>query len=493
MNPRMQVPNVRIRALHGAPTRDTGRYVLYWMIAARRATENPALDRAVELANEHGVGVVVCEALRVGYRWASDRLHAFVLEGMAQNAQAFASTPIEYHPYVEPEAGAGRGLIEALARDAVAVVTDEYPCFFLPRMVASTARKLDVSFEAVDGIGLMPLRSTERVFTTAFSLRAHLQKVLPEFLRYRPLDRAWAESELPAVELASEITTRWPRASDALLAVDEHALGKLPIDHSVARSSILTGGAFEGERVLERFLAERLARYGEHRNDPEQEAASGLSPYLHFGHVGAHQVVFRVLEEERWNPSRLGKDTRGSRNGWWGTSASAEAFLDELVTWRELGPNFCYHRPDDYDAFESLPDFAQTTLAEHAEDERTHVYDLATLERAETHDEVWNAAQRQLVREGRMHNYLRMLWGKNVLAWSETPRQALDVLIHLNNKYALDGRDPNSYSGIFWTLGRYDRAWGPERPIFGKIRYMTSANTKRKLKLTPYLHRYAPP
>jgi deoxyribodipyrimidine photo-lyase len=171
-------------------------------------------------------------------------------------------------------------------------------------------------------------------------------------------------------------------------------------------------------------------------------------------------------------------------------SAGAEARLDELVTWRELGFNMAARR-DDYDRYESLPDWARKTLEKHQRDRRPTVYSLEDFEAAATHDPLWNAAQRQLVREGRIHNYLRMLWGKKILEWSASPRDALETMIELNNRFALDGRDPNSYSGIFWCLGRYDRAWGPERPIFGTVRYMSSENTARKLHVTQYLRRYA--
>jgi deoxyribodipyrimidine photo-lyase len=172
-------------------------------------------------------------------------------------------------------------------------------------------------------------------------------------------------------------------------------------------------------------------------------------------------------------------------------SAPAEAFLDQLITWRELGFNMCAHRSD-YDRYESLPGWARTTLARHATDRRDSIYTLETFERAQTHDPLWNAAQGQLVAEGRIHNYLRMLWGKKVLEWTAAPEDALAVLIELNNTYAIDGRDPNSYSGIFWTLGRYDRPWGPERPIYGTVRYMSSANTARKMNVRAYISRYAP-
>ena len=169
--------------------------------------------------------------------------------------------------------------------------------------------------------------------------------------------------------------------------------------------------------------------------------------------------------------------------------ASIESFLDEVVTWREVGYGFCFHRSD-YAELESLPDWAQKTLAEHEGDKRPVTYELEQFENAETHDEIWNAAQRELRERGRIHNYLRMLWGKKILHWTRSPREALDVMIELNNKYAIDGRNPNSYSGIFWVLGRFDRAWGPERQIFGKVRYMTSDSTRKKLKLKKYLERW---
>jgi len=171
-------------------------------------------------------------------------------------------------------------------------------------------------------------------------------------------------------------------------------------------------------------------------------------------------------------------------------SEPAEAFLDQLVTWRELGFNFCEHRPD-YADYQSLPPWAKATLLKHARDKRVHTYTIEEFASARTHDLLWNAAQRQLVTEGHIHNYLRMLWGKKILEWTANPEEALDIMIELNNRYALDGQDPNSYSGIFWILGRYDRPWGPERPIFGTVRYMSSENTARKVRVAEYIRRYS--
>ena len=227
----------------------------------------------------------------------------------------------------------------------------------------------------------------------------------------------------------------------------------------------------------------------EDRNEPDREATSGLSPYLHFGHISAHEIFREVTPG--WTPSKLSEQTSGSRDGFWGAAPEVEAYLDQLVTWREVGFNFCAHRAD-YAEYASLPDWAQATLAKHAKDPRSPLYTKDALEAATTYDPIWNAAQTELVRFGRMHNYMRMLWGKKILEWTRTPEEALTVMIELNDKYALDGRDPNSYSGIFWCLGRFDRAWGPERPIFGTIRYMSSESAARKLDLKEYVRTHAP-
>jgi len=483
-----RVPDLRIQRANDAPVRADGKYVLYWMTAARRARWNVALDRAVELARELDRPLVVLEALRAGYRWASDRFHRFVLDGMADNERAFEGTGVLYHPYVEPEPDAGRGLLEALAAEACAVVTDDYPSFFLPRMTASVAGRLAVRLEIVDGNGLLPLRATDQPFARAFDFRRFLQRELRPWLDRAPRRDPLRTELRPRRRLPAGIAERWPRADAALLAGGASALAELPIDHGVPPVPY-AGGARAGRGVLRRFLDERLAGYDDGRNQPDEDSASGLSPYLHFGHVGAHEVFHAVAEQEGWSVDDVAKTASGKRAGWWGMGADAEAFLDQLVTWRELGFHFCARRAD-HERYESLPDWARATLAKHAGDPRPHVYTLQQFDAADTHDELWNAAQDQLRAEGRIHNYLRMLWGKKILHWSASPQEALEILIELNNRYAVDGRDPNSTSGIFWVLGRFDRPWGPEREVFGTVRYMTSANTRRKLKVDGYIERW---
>jgi deoxyribodipyrimidine photo-lyase len=460
------------------------------MTAYRRTEHNFSLQRAVVAAKKFKLPLVVLEALRSGYPWASSRLHSFVLDGMADNARRFEESPVSYYAYVEGEPGQGRGLLSTLASQAAVVVTDDYPAFFLPRMLEAAAKQLRVRLEAVDSNGLLPLRAADRVFGTAYAFRRFLQKNLREHLSEFPAPDPLRGLSIPKLdELPVEATGVWPNAATELMSGSAIDLEALPVDHSVEIVET-RGGAREASRRLDDFLQHRLARYAEDRNHPDLEATSVLSPYLHFGHLSSHAVFAEIMAQEDWDVDQLGPDASGKRSGWWGVSESAEAFLDQLVTWRELGFNMCA-RSRDYDRYESLPEWAQATLAEHVKDPRPHVYTLEELERSDTHDPVWNAAQTQLRRDGILHNYLRMLWGKKILEWSPTPQDALAVMVELNNKYALDGRDPNSYSGIFWCLGRYDRAWGPERPIFGKIRYMSSENTVRKLKLSDYLARYS--
>ena len=487
---RSAVSDLRVNAANDQAVNPRGSYVLYWMIGARRTRANFAIDRALAHVRELGKPLLVFEPLRAGYQWASDRHHAFVLQGMADNARSCEAAGVTYFPYVEPEPGAGSGLLAALAAKACVVVTDEQPGFFLPRMVAAAAKRIAVRVEQVDGNGLLPLRAVDKAYPTAASFRRQLQKTLPEHLVRFPTDEPLARA--PKI-LRGAVVPRlagWTRASDALLAAAPAALAKLPIDHDVAPVSY-RGGSAAAAQTLDAFIDHKLARYADERSQPDADAASGLSPYLHFGHVGAHEIVARVWEQAGWDPSRLvGAKVTGSREGWWGLPPYAESFMDEVITWRELGYVFCHHRSD-YGTFESLPAWAQATLTKHAKDPRPERYTPKQLEAAQTADPVWNAAQRELVAEGRIQNYLRMLWGKKILEWSPSPRAALATLIQLNNKYAVDGRDPNSYSGILWTLGLFDRPWGPERPIYGTIRYMTSGSTLRKLRLKAYLARWA--
>ena len=484
-----QVPSKRIRALNRRVPRDRGRYVLYWMLTNRRPHWNFALDHAIARARHHRVPLLVVETLRADYPWASDRLHRFMLQDMAANAEAFAASEVRFLPFVERPGMPQHGLVEALAQDACEVVSDDYPILFVPAMVAEVADAIDVRLEVVDSMGLLPMRAADRAYPSAYQFRRFLQKALPDHLSAAPAAGPLRRAEdVAGAQVRKAVLERWPIAPAALLAAGPGALAELPIDHDVG-PALFQGGWRRAHKHLRDFIGRRFQGYSEDRNHPDSDAASGLSPYLHFGHLSAHQAFDAVVAHEDWEPGRLAQRSNGAREGWWGMSKNAEAFLDEMITWRELGQNTAVFLGEDFDKYHSLPDWALATLDEHRGDVRPHTYSLAEFARAETHDPVWNAAQRQLRDEGRLHNYMRMLWGKKILEWSRTPEDALAVLIELNNKYAVDGRDPNSYAGIFWILGRYDRPW-PSHDVFGKVRCMTSNSTQRKLNMKQYLKAY---
>lgn len=488
----MPTPALRLRAANQRPIRPDGDFVLYWMIAARRTRSNFALQHAAAEAARLGRPLVILEALRCDYPYASDRLHRFVLDGMAANARALAGRPVVYHPYIEPSRSAGKGLLTALGALACLVVTDDCPAFFLPHMIAAAAEQLPVRLVAIDSNGLLPLRAADRPFATAYSFRRFLQKELPRHLAELPDADPLARLPLiPPTPLPRTITGPWPAVDLLLLYGVPEQLAALPIDHSIAPTS--TPGGQEAARIrLDDFLDAKLGRYLAERNHPDLDAASGLSPYLHFGHIGAHEIFRAVSAREEWVPPDLSPRGDGRREGWWGMSAAAEAFLDQLVTWRELGLNACANGVGEA-TYANLPEWARRTLDSHADDPRRYCYSLDEFRAAVTHDSLWNAAQRQLLRDGTIHNYLRMLWGKKILEWSPTPQEALQVMTELNDRYALDGRDPNSATGILWCLGRYDRPWGPVRPVFGSVRYMSSENTRRKVRVGEYLEKYGNP
>jgi len=485
------VPEIRIDPCNSSPVNPKGDYVLYWMIAFRRTRWNFSLQRAVEWCKALNKPLLLFEPLRIGYPWASDRFHRFILDGMAANAEALKKSNATYYPYVEPSVDAGKGLLATLAEKACVVVTDDFPAFFIPSMIQAASGRLPVRMEKVDSNGLLPMGASDSVFTAAQFFRRFLQKELPAHLASMPEQDPLKVKGLPAPSpVPKAILRRRPPVSQELLQGSPEALSSLSIDHQVLPVE-RHGGSREGAKTLKGFLEKKLSLYPENRNHPDEDGTSGLSPYLHFGHISVHEILQGLAEKEDWTPEHVSTKVTGGRAGWWRMSEGAEAFLDELVTWREIGFNMCRLR-DDYDRYDSLPEWALKTLNRHSKDGRRYIYPPGRFERAETHDPLWNAAQSQLVREGRIHNYLRMVWGKKILEWTPSPQEALAIMIELNNKYALDGRDPNSYSGIMWCLGRYDRAWGPERPIFGKIRYMSSENTARKLRLGEYLERYAP-
>jgi len=505
--------NDRLRQANDRPLNTKGKYVLYWAQMFRRLHSNHALDHALALAAEHKTPLVVYEALKLNYPWAAARHHAFILQGMRDNAAAAKKLGLAYWPFVETPANNGRGLVKTLTNDAVCVVTDDYPAFIVPAHNRALAAKCAVPVILVDGNSVVPLSRLGEPVAAAAHLRPRIHKLFAQAWEHRA-------SHTPNVPTVAKSKLKppfepWDAQQDVLPFV-----ASLPIDQSVCPVAGVEGGSVAGTAALDAFVTDRLCRYADGRNEPnapERNAASRLSAYLHYGHISIEQVTAAVLGED-WTPKLINPKTR-NRDDFFCRDANVNGFLDEAITWRDVGyhwhwcrnrdaenqsrenkswqaasdavPLFNFERMDFSPGGERtldvvLPDWAKATLRKHEKDRREFLYSLAEFEAAATHDELWNSAQTELVVTGRIHNYLRMLWAKKVLEWSESPATAYQILEHLNNKYALDGRDPNSYTGIHWCFGLFDRPWPPERPVFGGVRYMSSDNTARKFDLDGY-------
>jgi deoxyribodipyrimidine photo-lyase len=474
----------RVRRLNQARANEAGDYVLYWMQAYRRLDHNHALDYALECARTLGKPLVVYEGLRLDYPWASRRLHQFVLEGMRANVELAKERGLNYWPFVETPDRPARGLVVRLATRATLVVTDDFPCFIVPGQTAALARRVEVPVFAVDSNGLVPLSLLGPPVVAAAHLRPRLHKALAE---------AWAHRAAARPRVAGAAGKRvappfdpWKPPHDLAAFVDG-----LPIDATVPSVPSTPGGTPAARARLRQFLKRRLAGYATARSEPASPGAghaSGLSPHLHFGHISMEEVAAAVLATTgRWTPKELRVHQRGRREGYFTDDPDVNAFLDEALTWRDVGFQWHWSRRDDARSLEkALPGWALATLRAHAKDKRAHLYSPEEWEAGATHDPLWNAAQRELVATGSIHNYLRMLWGKKVIEWSRSPEEAYRTLEHLNHKYALDGRDPNSYTGILWCFGLFDRPWPPERKVTGVVRYMSSENTARKFRLGPY-------
>ena len=468
-----------------------GDYVLYWMQIYRRIQYNFALEEAINFANQLGKPLLIYEGLQCDYPWSCDRFHHFLMEGMHENATDLRNGGFNYHPYLESEPGEGKGLVRALSERACVLITDHFPVFIIRKHNEYLGSTFPIPYISVDSNGLIPLGISTKAPYSAYEFRRLMQKYFIEAFENPPQKNPLTKLKNRAgIKLAPDITKKWRDATPHL--PDPKAfIRKLPVNHSVGRLGI-QGTRKAAIKRMQSFLKNDLVEYADLHSHPDFHKTSGLSPYLHFGKVSVYDIVPAVLKKQppKWTLETI-TYRRGSREGFFNGYPYVDSFLDELITWRETGYHYCHHTGN-YDQFESLPEWARTTLLKHEKDKRDPKYSLDQLEQSETYDELWNSAQRQLVKEGYIHNYLRMLWGKKILEWTKDPKTALQVLIELNNKYSIDGRNPNSYTGIFWTLGRFDRPWAPERNIFGTVRYMSSGNTARKIKVKQYLKKYGP-
>jgi len=424
------------------------------MQRAQRASDNAALDLAIDAANELGKPVVAAFSLVSSFPHANLRHFQFLVEGLPDIAAALARRRVGFVVRRGTEHGIER-LCEELRPGLV--VSDENPLREPERWRQRVAERIRIPFWTVDADVVVPSALLEKEQYAARTIRPRIHRQLEWFL-------------VASRERAARV--RWKPPS-ALVSLDpgSNLLEGLSIDRRVAPVATFHGGPVEGHRRLRRFLAERVAGYGENRNHPEIDGTSELSPYLHFGHLGPREVALAVRDSAA-------------------PLADRQAFLEQFIVRRELAVNFVRFNPN-YDRLEGFEPWALDTLRRHHRDRRPHLYLARQLEQAETHDHLWNAAQRQMVTTAWMHGYLRMYWAKKILEWTRSPEEALAIAIELNDRYELDGRDPNGYAGIAWAIGgKHDRAWGPERPVFGTIRFMSYGSTSRKFDSRRYVERF---
>ena len=456
MNLANTVTRLRVTKLNTSKENTKGRYVLYWMQMFKRASHNYALNFAIQMANERRLPLVVYEGLKFYYPWASDRLHTFILEGVAEKYVEFSERGIRYLFYLQRNKRDPKNTVAKLAKEAALLVTDDYPCFIVPDHNSRIAQ-LNLPVYAVDANGMVPLSAFAKEEYAAFTIRPKVQRLLPDLPRVIRTPKV--DVQKPALDVdCPETAVSSENIADLMSQCD--------VDHSVKPSNLYQGGTKAGRERLDQFVRAILPHYDKTRNEPSTDGTSRLSPYLHFGFLSIQEVVAAV---ERANAPKPAKD----------------AFLEQAIVRRELSFNFTRHNAH-YDSLKSLPDWAQKTMRDHADDERPELLDEETIEKAQTYDELWNAAQRELISTGLLHNYVRMLWGKRVIEWQRSYEMAFELLVHLNNKYALDGRDPNSYAGILWCFGKHDRPWF-ERDIFGTLRYMSSQSMGRKFRAKEYI------
>lgn len=447
----------RVRLLNDKPANNDGKYILYWMQMFKRTTHNHALNFAIEQANERKLPLVVYEGLKFYYPWASDRIHTFILEGVEEKRKEFEKRGIKYIFYLQKDEDSPKDTVAKLAKDAVLLVTDDFPCFIIPDHNKAIVKKAEIPVYGVDSNGVIPMSRFEKEEYAAYTIRPKVKKMLGDYLK--PFE------EIKVSVKADKLKIDCPDTE-----VNEKNIEKLvsecDIDHSVKPSFLYHGGTENGRKRLKKFVKNILEDYDEARNKPEKDGSSRLSAYLHFGFLSSLEIALAV------------KDSGAKQE-------SKDAYLEEIIVRRELSYNLTRFNPN-YDSLKSLPDWVQQTMRKHITDARAPIYSLEQLEAGKTYDELWNAAQREMVETGEIHNYVRMLWGKNVIGWTKSYEEAFEILVHLNNKYCLDGRNPNSYAGILWCFGKHDRPW-MERPVFGTMRYMTSNSTGKKFDSKKYI------
>ncbi len=441
------IQDERIEPLNARPERNR-RYILYWMQAAQRVRCNHALQMTLRTANERNKPVVVVFGLTSDYPEANLRHYHFMLEGLSEVGTELDRMGIRF---VIREGSPDTVAIE-LSRQADMVFTDAGHLRIQRQWRHTAANRMDCPLIEVETNLIVPVTAAARKDCfSAGVFRPRINRELGRFL-------------VPLSEIKPKHSSMNLKIPSLDLSDMELILRKRKMDRSVEPAPNTSGGTRQALCRLDEFVESKLAGYDEGRNDPTIDFQSHLSPYLHFGQISPLEIAMKILPYPG-----VGK----------------EAFLEQLIVRRELSSNFIRYNSR-YDQYDGLPDWAKRTLAVHARDKRPYRYSGEQLEQALTHDPYWNAAQKEMILTGTMHGYMRMYWGKKILEWSKTPREAFETAMYLNDKYELDGRDPNGFAGVAWCFGKHDRPW-VERPIFGKIRYMNDAGLKRKFHVDQYV------
>ena len=430
-----------------------GRYLLYWMQASQRTHDNQALETAIRMANQRSLPVLVYFELIDNFPEANLRHYTFMLEGLKEVLKDLHHLRIQlvvnYLPSKKyPD-------LVALSKKAVMVITDYGYLPFQTEWRKKYARQLPCMMMQVESDVVIPVKTASaKEEYTAGTFRPKIQHLLQDYLQ-------------PLKMTAPDHSSLGFRIKSFSISNLKESLNQLSIDSSVPPSFFYHGGASQAEKLLNQFIKEKIYQFTSLRNDPSLDYLSQMSPYLHFGQISPLYIALRVKAEA--------------------PAEAYENYIEELIVRREVAINYVHYNPN-YDQFEGLPKWARNTLEEHHYDPRQYIYSVDELEHALTHDPYWNAAQKEMIITGKMHGYMRMYWGKKILEWSTTPQEAFKRCIYLNNKYELDGRDPNGYTGIAWCFGKHDRAW-KERPIFGKIRYMNAKGLERKFDIDRYVEK----
>ncbi len=427
--------------------------VVYWMQRDQRVKDNWALIRAQNRAIEKNVPLIVIFCLVQDFLEATIRQYGFMLKGLTQVEADLKELNIPFYMLSgKPEKEIPKFIKNVHAAELIA---DFNPVKIVRYWKKNVAAKINIPFYQVDAHNIVPCWvASDKTEYAAYTIRPKIHKALPEFLDDFPKLKKMKDHKFAFAQFDYDKSVK-----------------SLKINFDIEEVNWLEPEEAAAHKMLQKFINDKLDSYDDERNDPNAEALSNLSPYLHFGQISPQRIALEVQNSDAKKESK-------------------EAYLEELIVRRELSDNFCYYNKN-YDSFDGFHDWAKKTLNEHRDDEREYIYSKKDFESAETHDDLWNAAQIEMMQTGKMHGYMRMYWAKKILEWTKSPEDALEIGIYLNDKYELDGRDPNGYVGVAWSIGGvHDRAW-TERPVFGKIRFMNYNGCKRKFDVKSYINKWA--